>query len=106
MWQRPGTVQGMDRDALIAYVIDRALEHGGDQESLFADLRNKLTGTEPYIEHVDDLSQGMLFAINALFVFQEVRDPEAVLREIRDRHRALSPMAPRQRQGWRGWGGR
>ena len=106
MWNRPGTLEGMDRDALIAYVVDRVLEHGGDQESLFADLRNKLTGTEPYIEHVDDLSQGMLFAINALFVWQEVPGGADVLREIRDKHRLLAADVPRQRAGWRGWGGR
>ena len=82
-WTRPGTLEGMDRDALIAYVLDRTLEHGGDMESLFADLRNKLTGTEPYIEHFPTmLSQGMLFALNALFVFQEV-DAE-MLQLIRD----------------------
>ena len=105
MWNRPGTLEGMDRDSLIAYVLDRALDHGGDQESLFADLRNKLAGTEVYAEN-DDLSQGQLFAICALFVFQEVDGGADVLRKIRDRHRLLAADVPTQRAGWRGWGGR
>ena len=105
MWNRPGTLEGMDRDALIAYVADRVLEHNGDMESLFADLRNTLTGVEPYIEN-DDRGQGLLFATNMLFIFQEVEGGADQLRKIRDKHRLLAADVPRQRAGWRGWGGR
>ena len=95
----------MDRDALMAYVFDKTLEHNGDMESLFADLRNKLSGVEPYFEN-DDLGQGMLFALNALCIFQEVEGGADQLRKIRDKHRLLAADVPRQRAGWRGWGGR
>jgi hypothetical protein len=104
MRNQQATLDGMDRDSLIAYVVDRVLEHGGDQESLFADLRNKLPGEEVYFPN-DDLNQGIMFALNALFVWQEIPGGADQLREIRDKHRDLAAMAPRQRRGWRAWGG-
>jgi hypothetical protein len=91
----------MDRNELIAYSADRVLEHGGDIEAIFAVLRNQLTGTEIDIEN-NDLGQGELFALCALFVYQEAEDGPEQLRRIRDRHRLLAADAPRRsRWGWR-----
>ena len=96
----------MDRDELIAYTADCVLEHGGDIEAIFAVLRSQLAGTEIEIEN-DDLGQGELFALCALYVFQEVEDGAEQLRRIRDRHRLLAVDAPGgSRWGWRGRGGR
>ena len=96
----------MDRDELIAYTADCVLEHGGDTEAIFAVLRSQLTGTEIEIEN-DDLGQGELFALCALYVFQEVEDGAEQLRRIRDRHRPLAVKVPRRsRWGQRGWGAR
>ena len=96
----------MDRDELIAYTADCVLEHGGDIEAIFAVLRSQLAGTEIAIEN-DDLGQGELFALCALYVFQEVEGGAEQLRRIRDRHRPLAVDAPRRsRWGQRGWGAR
>lgn len=96
----------MDRDELIAYTADCVLEHGGDSEAIFAVLRSQLTGTEIEIEN-NDLGQGELFALCALYVFQEVEGGAEQLRRIRDRHRPLAVNAPRRsRWGRRGWGAR
>jgi hypothetical protein len=96
----------MDRDELIAYTADCVLEHGGDMEAIFAVLRSRLTGTEIAIEN-NDLGQGELFALCALYVFQEVEDGAEQLRRIRDRHRLLAVDAPRRsRWGRLGWGAR
>jgi hypothetical protein len=96
----------MDRDELIAYTADCVLEHGGDTEAIFAVLRSQLAGTEIEIEN-DDLGQGELFALCALYVFQEVEDGAEQLRRIRDRHRPLAVKVPRRsRWGQRGWGAR
>jgi hypothetical protein len=96
----------MDRDELIAYAADCVLEHGGDIEAIFAVLRIQLAGTEIEIEN-DDLGQGELFALCALYVFQEVEDGAEQLRRIRDRHRPLAVDAPRRsRWGWHGWDAR
>jgi hypothetical protein len=96
----------MDRDELIAYTADCVLEHGGDMEAIFAVLRSRLTGTEIAIEN-NDLGQGELFALCALYVFQEVEDGAEQLRRIRDRHRLLAVDAPRRsRWGRHGWGAR
>ena len=55
----------------------------------------------------DDLGQGELFALCALYVFQEVEDGAEQLRRIRDRHRPLAVKVPRRsRWGQRGWGAR
>ena len=86
----------------MAYVFDRADEHGGDLDSLMADLRNKLQGTEIYVEN-DDLSQASLFAIAAVAIIQEVENGFEQVRKIRDKHRLLAADVPRQRAGWRGW---
>ena len=96
----------MDRDELIAYTVDRVLEHGGDIEAIFAVLRSQLAGTEIEVEN-DDLGQGELFALCALYVLQEVEDGAEQLRRIRDRHRPLAVKVPRRsRWGQRGWGAR
>ncbi|HWD47384.1 MAG TPA: hypothetical protein VHM23_27340 [Actinomycetota bacterium] len=96
----------MDRNELIAYTADCVLEHGGDLEAIFAVLRSQLAGTEIAIEN-DDLGQGELFALCALYVFQEVEGGADQLRRIRDRHRPLTVKAPRRsRWGWRDWGAR
>jgi hypothetical protein len=100
------TLSHMNRDELIAYTADCVLEQGGDIEAIFAVLRSELTGTEIETES-NDLGQGELFALCALFVFQEVEDGAEQLRRIRDRHRLLSVDAPRRsRWGWPGWGAR
>lgn len=92
----------MDRDELIAYTADCVLEHGGDIEAIFAVLRSRLTGTEIEIEN-DDLGQGELFALCALYVFQEVEGGADQLRQIRDRHRRPAVDAARRSPwGWRG----
>jgi hypothetical protein len=95
----------MDRDELIAYTADCVLEHGGDIEAIFAVLRSQLAGTEIAIEN-DDLGQGELFALCALYVFQEVEGGAEQLRRIRDRHRPLVVAPRRSRWGWHGWGAR
>jgi hypothetical protein len=96
----------VDRDELIAYTADCVLEHGGDSEAIFAVLRSQLTGTEIEIEN-NDLGQGELFALCALYVFQEVEGGAEQLRRIRDRHRPRAVDAPRRsRWGWRDWGAR
>jgi hypothetical protein len=96
----------MDRDELIAYTADCVLEQGGDIEAIFAVLRDQLTGTEIEIEN-DDLGQGELFALCALYVFQEVEGGAEQLRRIRDHHRPLAVDAPRRSQwSWRGRGAR
>ena len=94
----------MDRDELIAYTADCVLEHGGDIEAIFAVLRSQLTGTEIEIEN-NDLGQGELFALCALYVFQEVEGGAEQLRRIRARHRR-GASAARSRWGWHGWGAR
>jgi len=86
----------MDRDRLIAYICDVALEQGGQVAETMAVLRNQLTG--------EDLEDAELLAVWVIGNYQEPGLGPEVVRGMRDRRRRLVPAQPMASGRWRGWG--
>jgi hypothetical protein len=82
----------MERERLIAWVCDVALDQGGDWDGTFAEIRRDLTG--------EDLEQAELLALWILGNYEEPGLGPQVVRDMRDRRRRLIPVQPVQRRGW------
>ena len=96
MLRRRATLTIMDRDRLIAYICDVALEQGGQVTETMAVLRNQLQG--------EDLEDAELLAVWVIGNYQEPGLGPEVVRAMRDRRRRLVPAQPMTSGRWKGWG--
>lgn len=105
MPQRRRTLPGMDEELerLLAEVADIVIDQGGDEDAVYAILRQRYPGDGLLVPDGDTLSRAQILAVMLLNEYAE-RDmgPRAVQGRLERRRELLVPQ-PAQRRGWGRW---